>query len=91
LQTTVLAGDGSSFFVKISNPTAEAQTVKLDFVDQILTNDGENRKACDRIHSANDFGSTLTWDTGSFLVPAGGNVTRTINLNYNYCFSGMDL
>jgi len=91
LQTTVIAGDGSSFFVKITNPTTEAQTIKLDFVDQVLTNDGENRKACDRIHSTNDFASTLTWDTGSFVVPAGSNVTKTINLNYNYCFSGLDL
>jgi len=91
LQTTVTAGDGSSFFVKITNPTAEAQTIKLDFVDQVLTNDGENRKACDRVHSTNDFASTLTWDTAPFVVSGNSSVTKTINLNYNYCFTGLDL
>jgi len=91
LQTTVVAGDGSSFFVRITNPTAEDQTIKLDFTDQVLTNDGENRIACDRVHSANDFASTLTWDTAPFVVSGNSDVIKTINLNYNYCFSGLDL
>gem|GEM_PF-6438087 len=91
LQTTVTAGDGSSFFVTITNPTDQAQTIKLDFFDQVLTNDGENKKACDRIHSTNDFASTLVRDTGSFVVPAGSGVTKIVDLKYNYCFSGLDL
>jgi len=63
------------------------QTIMIDFFDQVLTNDGENRKSCDRVHSVDDFASTLIWDTGSFLVPANSGVTKTIDLNYNYCFS----
>ena len=91
LQTTVTAGDGSSFFVTISNPMGQDQTIMIDFFDQVLTNDGENRKSCDRVHSVDDFASTLIWDTGSFLVPANSGVTKTIDLNYNYCFSWLDL
>ncbi|MBU1758004.1 hypothetical protein KKG31_02315 [Patescibacteria group bacterium] len=87
MQTTVLAGDGSSFFVKITNTTDHDQTIKLDFVDQVLTNDGENRKSCDRIHTVNDFASTLIWDTAPFVVSGNSSVTKTINLDYNYCFS----
>lgn len=59
----------------------------LDFFDQVLTNDGENKKACDRIHTVNDFASTLLWNTGSFVIPANSGVSRVVNLNYGYCSS----
>jgi len=91
LNMNFTAGPSGNFLVQISNPTDEAITTKLDFFDQTITNDGENNKACSLIHTSTDFGSNLIWDTGSFSVPANSGVIKTINLNYDYCYSGPSL
>ncbi len=79
--------DGTRFYVDIFNPTDQDQTIKLDFFDQIVTDDGEYNKACDRIHSIDDLWSNLIWDKDSFVVSANSWLTKTIVMDYNYCSS----
>lgn len=91
LITQLTGGTTGTFSVKITNPTTEDITLKIDFFDQATTADGEGNKACSRIHTSNDFWSNLLWDTWSFVVASGASVIRIVTWNYSSCFTGQSL
>ena len=83
----VTGGAGDYFFVQITNTTTQDITGRIMFMDQVVTDDGENNIACSYNSFNSGFTSSMSWDTGAFLVAAGSGVTKTITLNYNYCFT----
>lgn len=80
------AGLSWNFFVKIVNPMDQAMQVKLDFLDQIVTNDAFQLPTCLDYHTPNDFASHMSWDTGVLSIGPTSEIVLTGVFNYNYCF-----
>ncbi len=74
----------TGFWVDILNPTEEPHSLKLDFVSQIKTSDGDT--TCDMI-SWTIFRNYLLRNSGAFSVDPWQTERRRIDLNFPDCAS----
>lgn len=85
LDMTFTVGTWSTgFWVNISNPTQELQSLKLDFVSQMQTADG--RVSCDMI-SGKDFWENLIWNLWNFSVAAWSTESKRVDFDFPVCAS----
>jgi hypothetical protein len=74
----------TGFWVDVSNPTTESQSLKLDFVSQMQTADG--RTSCDMI-SGKEFWENLIWNMWTFFVDSLSTERRSVDFNFPVCTS----
>lgn len=89
LDIEATGGDITEFSVIVSNQENISMTYRLWFVDAWITNDSLAQKACLSTKQTEDFWTYVSGDISLFTLAPGGNITKTLSVQFPEFYSGM--